>query len=366
MAVDWNGILKPEESVALRLRKLYRDYGYLHYKVGKFEEYDFYMRNKNFLPDGNILTFTDTDGRLMALKPDITLSIVKNAAGRKNGTQKFCYNENVYRTTGGGFREIMQTGLECIGALDTCAVSEVVTLAYKSLECFNGRFLLDLSHMGFVSDLIEDTGADEELTARLMRALGEKNIAEIKALGNNAGLKREPVERLCDAASLYGTPDEILPRMYSLAHGKKSKAAAEELKETVDTVCKVCDCSNLRIDFSLVNDGNYYNGIIFQGFLEGIPKKILAGGRYDKLMRKMGSSNDAIGFAVYFDEMLNRISGGYDVDILLIYDEGTPAAAVAEKAFELRNAGKSVRVSRGDDADIRPRETIHIGKEDTE
>ena len=76
-------VLKDEEKIVFALRSLYRKYGYKQYKVSSFEEYDLYMRNKNFLVSENILSFTDTDGRLMALKPDITISIVKNTKDTK-------------------------------------------------------------------------------------------------------------------------------------------------------------------------------------------------------------------------------------------------------------------------------------------
>ena len=69
---------RPDEAASLRLRKLYRRHGYLPYRMSKFEPYELYLRNKRFLLSEDILTFTDTDGRLMALKPDVTLSIVKN------------------------------------------------------------------------------------------------------------------------------------------------------------------------------------------------------------------------------------------------------------------------------------------------
>ncbi len=70
-------IWRPDERAGLRLRSLYHRHGYLPYRMSKFEPYDLYVRNKNFLVSEKILTFTDTDGRLMALKPDVTLSIVK-------------------------------------------------------------------------------------------------------------------------------------------------------------------------------------------------------------------------------------------------------------------------------------------------
>ena len=117
---DFNSLLKNEESAVFSLRELYRSYGYLPYKMSKFEEYDLYVRNKDFLVSDSIITFNDTNGKLLALKPDVTLSIVKNCGFEKGCTQKLFYNENVYRVSQGthAYKEIMQTGLECIGDVD--------------------------------------------------------------------------------------------------------------------------------------------------------------------------------------------------------------------------------------------------------
>ena len=94
-----NSVLKNDEKAVFQLRSLYRKYGYSQYKMSKFEEYDLYVRNKNFLVSDNIITFTDTDGKLMALKPDVTLSIIKNTKDESDSVQKVYYNENVYRVS---------------------------------------------------------------------------------------------------------------------------------------------------------------------------------------------------------------------------------------------------------------------------
>ena len=60
-------VLRREEDVSLRLRTLYRQYGYTTFKMSKFEEYDLYVRNKDFLTAERGFTFTDTDGKLLAL-----------------------------------------------------------------------------------------------------------------------------------------------------------------------------------------------------------------------------------------------------------------------------------------------------------
>ena len=87
-------ILKQEERISLALRSLYKTYGYQPYKMSKFEEYDLYVANKEFLVGDGVITFNDTDGKLLALKPDATLSIIKNVPDRNGTSQKVYYNEN--------------------------------------------------------------------------------------------------------------------------------------------------------------------------------------------------------------------------------------------------------------------------------
>ena len=89
-------ILKNEEKAVFKLRSLYKKYGYMPFKMSKFEEYDLYVRNKDFLISDRVITFNDTNGKLLALKPDVTLSIIKNGEDEVGVKQKVYYNENVY------------------------------------------------------------------------------------------------------------------------------------------------------------------------------------------------------------------------------------------------------------------------------
>ena len=153
-------ILTFGERTELSLRSLYKSYGYTQYKMNKFEEYDLYASNKNFLVSDNVITFTDTDGKLMALKPDVTLSIIKNAHPKPAETEKLFYDENVYRVSSGTrmFKEIKQVGLECLGNIDVFCISEVLGLAAKSLELISSCYVLEISHAGILSDILDEYG----------------------------------------------------------------------------------------------------------------------------------------------------------------------------------------------------------------
>ena len=157
------------ERVTFSLRQLYSGWGYKHFKMSKFEEYDLYAKNKDFLISDSVITFTDTSGKLMALKPDVTLSIIKNRKDNCDTISKVYYDENVYRVSKGTrtFKELMQVGLECIGKIGDYNIAEVLTLAVKSLKTISDDCVLDVSHLGILMDAVDSLHpADRNHTAR--------------------------------------------------------------------------------------------------------------------------------------------------------------------------------------------------------
>ncbi len=369
MNISFNA-LKNDERAVFSLRELYGAYGYIRHKVSKFEEYDLYARNKSFLVSENILTFTDTDGRLMALKPDITLSIIKNIGADTSTTHKLYYNENVYRTSAEshGFKEIVQTGLECVGAIDLYSVCEVIALAQKSLDVISKENILDISHMGFVSGLIENIGIEGADADELIGFIEHKNISAIKAFCSKKGISDADTQAVCDITGLYAPIKQALGAVRAAVRGKKMKQAYDELLGICDALEACGDINRVYIDFSTVNDMSYYNGVIFKGFVNGIPDSILSGGRYDSLMRKMGKNAGAIGFAIYLD-MLERLEYDtvkYDVDTVMLYDGEADIARVAKAADALRAEGTTLRVVMGDTTELRYKRLVRFTGEGVE
>ena len=343
--------LKPEERAVLALRKLYRGYGYLPYKMSKFEEYDLYLRNKDFLISDRIITFNDVSGKLLALKPDVTLSIIKNGEDVPGCKQKVCYNENVYRVAGGAnrFKEIMQTGLECIGDLDAYDICEVVTLAAASLDTVSPRFALDISHMGILSALLDDMGASQELRREITRCISEKNTHDLVRICDGAGITRDDTDTLVEFSGIYGDMDRVLARLTPLCRRHEAAVIAlAELKGLRDHLMQTPYADRIRFDFSIINDMTYYNGVVFCGFLDGICECVLSGGQYNKLMRRMGRRSGAIGFALYLDllEGLEQSAPTCDVDVLLLYNGSVSPATVAAEVAALRGEGLTVTAQR--------------------
>ena len=145
--------LKKEEKAVLDLRKLYESYGYKKIKLNKFEEYELYNDNKDFLKTENILTFMDLNGKLQALRPDVTLSVVKKVSkNNKNGTEKLYYIENIYRLSKETreYEELEQLGIELIGDIDKYSNLEIIDIAQPNLiprqSSLELRLMLHLLH----------------------------------------------------------------------------------------------------------------------------------------------------------------------------------------------------------------------------
>lgn len=335
----YESILSTHEKAAFALRALYRSRGYLPYKMSKFEEYDLYVRNKDFLVSDQVITFTDTNGRLMALKPDVTLSIIKNGKDQPEGVEKVYYNENVYRISKGthAYKEIFQTGLECIGAVDEYRILEVLTLAAESLKAISDDCVLDVSHLGIVSAVLDEAGLSEGGKQKILKFLGEKNLHGALEVCKEEEIDEEGVQGVKTLITTYGDPQTALPVLKTL---KSAEPFVNQLEAMIADLSREGLEDTIRIDFSVINDMNYYNGIVFRGFVKGIPTGILSGGQYDKMMIKMGRKAKAIGFAVYLD-LLEELGEdtAYDVDTVLLYDETDPLSSVTAAVKALAKTG---------------------------
>ena len=356
--------LSYEEQITERLRSLYRRYGYSPFKMSKFEEYDLYAQNKDFLVSDNVITFTDRSGKLMALKPDVTLSIVRASRPGQAEPEKVYYNENVYRIARGseGFRELLQTGLECIGPVDDYHIAEVLTLAAESLGLISEERVLVLSHLDAVTKALDAAQVSGETRQALLEAMRAKNLQGLLTICRTAGAAPEGAAMLEALVKFSGAPRQVLAELEAFPLLAQERRALAGLLDALEAAGHG---EMLRLDFSVIPDLNYYAGIVFRGFVGGVPDSVLSGGQYDKLITKLGKSGGAIGFAVYLD-LLERLGPeeGYDVDLVLLRDADADVLTLQQTVRTLTSQGLSVRVCRHIPEKLRYRQTARLqGKE---
>lgn len=339
--------LSAEDRLPLELSKLYEQFGYQKYCMSKFEEYGFYSDNRDFLSTGGIIAFNNSAGKLMALKPDITLSIVKNARTLPNQNAKYYYNENVYRIIEEthDLKEIKQCGIEFLGEIDTYATAEIILLALKSLNVIDSNFTLIVSHLAFISAALESAGIKGERRKEVLGFIKRKNRHDLSRWCEKNNISNDIYNRLIKISSICGSLDNTLPLLEELVTDDKTSAALDELKSIASSLKGTELIKNIKLDLSVLNHLDYYNGVLLQGYVKNASSPVLSGGRYDNLAKKIRGSGAAFGFAVYLDGLnLYYPNKKSDCDILISYE--TADENLLNYVIEFTAKGYTVRVER--------------------
>ena len=137
------------------------------------------------------------------------------------------------------FKEINQMGLEYIGALDTYGITEVLALAAETLSAVDGDYILEISHMDYVVELLENIGIKENLKFELLKLIRAKNTDGITRALKDAGLTDRQKEAVCALPGLYGDIYETIKKAEEYVVTDLMQDALTELKE----VCKGLETS---------------------------------------------------------------------------------------------------------------------------
>ena len=212
--------------------------------------------------------------------------------------------------------------------------------------------------MHYTIDFIDSLGLDENICRELLEHIRQKNVTGINKIIETAGIDGRNAEILSGIPFLYGEMSKTLKKARTMAVNEKMEKDLDELQEYCSALKSLGYAKNVQIDLSMINDMEYYNGIVFRGYIRNLPGCVLAGGQYDKAMQLFGKDAGAVGFAIYLDELTKgrMPASEYDVDALLIYDAETPAADVFKAVKSLQKEGLTVRAETEAPACLRYRE----------
>ncbi len=356
-----------DERVNLSLETLFESYGFRKFKMRKFETYALYEEFKSFLISEYILTFSSPEGKLMALRPDVTLSIVKNTRADENHSDKVFYRENVYRMDRHTkeYREIPQAGVEMIGTIDAAATLEIIRMAKQSLEIIDPVSILCLSHTGFAEGILEACQTPDDLRSNVLQCLRTQNIHDLIAIVADREPRQGWLADLSEVLTSRGSYEETLLIARKIAVNNRMIDALDELEFIGQTLTSLGMSDGIRLDFTMQSDLTYYNGILMQGYVEKYPGIILTGGRYDRLLTKFHKNLSALGFALNLGDLNSCYPNPaeYDADVLLLYSPACSLTEIMHKAETLRKEGKRVHLAQSAPKGFSAKEVIDLRKE---
>jgi ATP phosphoribosyltransferase regulatory subunit len=250
-------------------------------------------------------------GRILVLRPDATAQIARMVGmGMLDPglPLRLYYSVNVFRYEpehAGRDREIFQIGVELIGARGPAADAEPVILAGECLRRLGvPRFTIAVGHGGFFQGLLRRTGLSDPLRRELREAAGRKDMGKMAGLLAAAGVRGSHAKALLAIPFLLGGP-EVLDTAGRLApHSADCRRSLVQLREVWRQVSAAGLSEHLLFDMGEVRKMEYYTGLVFDIYAEGVGGEIGGGGRYDHLIGRFGRELPATGFAFDLDRLL--------------------------------------------------------------
>ena len=366
MRYYFGGEARLRRAVEDEVMSVFDGWGYEEIAAPTVDYYALFERGMGRGEAHRAFRFTDTDGRMLALRPDVTSSVARAAAtlfATRARPLRFCYAASVFRqqprSRAEWRRQSRQVGCELIGVARLGAEMEVLLIAAEVLDRLGLRAdaRVTLSHAGLFNGVAAALGLDDEARERMRQLIDTRDAAELErflsARAPSSGAlelatrlarlsgKREALAEAKRAASAMTTDDAACVR-----------AALDALEKLWDMIAGLGLADNFDIDLADVSGLDYYTGLVFRVYVAGAGARVGSGGRYDDLAANFGASEPAIGFVLDLDalaevlarrEVFRRRNGEQPHAVV----EGAAETETFREALRRRAAGERVRLDAG-------------------
>ena len=281
--------------------------GYHEVLTPGIEFYDLFSEDISGIPMEYMFKMSDSKGRLMVMRPDSTLPIARMVSTRlKNLSHpiKLYYNQRVYRYNPGltgRSNEVMQTGIELIGAKGKHADLEVITTAIDALSECVPDFRIEIGHAGFFRALASRLPVSAHRREKIRFYIESKNYSALNSTLDKLE-QTKAVDVIRKLPGLFGGI-EVLDEACRICDDEEALSTLEYVRDIYDHLSKYGLGSRLIIDLGLVQRNDYYSSIVFSGYVMGSGEPVLIGGRYDNLLDSFEAPAPAIGFGINVDSL---------------------------------------------------------------
>ncbi|MCP9453192.1 MAG: ATP phosphoribosyltransferase regulatory subunit [Nitrospira sp.] len=251
-----------------------------------------------------------TTGRILLLRPDATAQIARTVAMGMMGERipmKLSYRTTVFRYEpehAGRDREIFQVGAELIGVDDAAADQEIVSCLIACLRRIGVRsFKVSIGHVGFFKRLLVQAGLSEGGRKQAEQAAARKDIPRLEEILRSERIAPRAVRRILGALELAGTAEVIAQGRELAGRDRSLHRTLDRLSQVYHALCRDGYRAMLFLDLGEFRGFDYYDGLVFDVFAEGIGGELGGGGRYNHLIGRFGRNLPSTGFALIVDRL---------------------------------------------------------------
>ena len=335
-------------ELKLKLERKFSLAGFSPVLSAGLEYYETFSGKENAVPEERMFKMTDTDGKLLVLRPDTTLSIARIAATKLNSDRaRLSYFADKYDLENGGglsSREIYQAGVECLGEEGAFSDAQCIAFAIECLKEAGLRdFIIDIGHVGYFKGLLEESGLSPFEAEDVRACINRKDTMNAERLLKKAGVSGDALNNILALPALFGGR-EVFSVAEVLTHNSCARKAVDDLKNIDRLLTEMGYEGYISYDLGMIKPLSYYSGILFSGLVKDLGAPVLSGGRYDNLADAFGKHMPAVGFAMGLKRILVALERQGSLP-----EEKKPLVIVAEEGQEARAYREFVaRTERGE------------------
>ena len=338
-----------------KLRMLFRSYGFNEIEPPAIEFYDVFASEGSGIMQENMFKFFDQQGRILVLRPDITVPVARITATKFKDAVwplRFSYIGNVYRYNdygGGKQNEFTQAGVEILGVNTPESDAEVISIAIQALKTSGlENFQIDIGQVDFFNGLMEETGLSEEEISQIRLLMNRKDNVGLGGFLKRTAIRDDLKQLISDLPRFFGSSD-VIEKARSYKLNEKSRAALDNISRILEILDDYGHSQYISVDLGMLRDLTYDTGVIFRGFTYGVGFPILTGSRYDKLAGEFGKECPATGFTLGVNMVMmalqrQKIQAEKPATDTFVRYEREGRAAAFELCSVLRKQGLNVEI----------------------
>ena len=292
-------------------------WGYKEISTPTIEFYETFNDSTESLKEEDMYKFFDNNGKILVLRPDMTVPVARMISTKLKDLElpaRLFYNANTFRVNEsmiGRRNEYIDCGIELIGAKEGYSDLEVLIIAMETLKAMGKKeFKLEIGNVQILKMAMEDMNLDSTKREVLAELIDKKSLTTLNNFLTALNLSKEHFDFLARLPWLFGDYSAI-DEALGLAFNEKIKESILYLKNIYEVLTELGYGNYITFDLSIVPKLNYYTGIIFNGYIEGVANRVLRGGRYDNLARNFGSDLAAVGFSVDINSIVDYLKKDY-------------------------------------------------------
>lgn len=338
------------------LEETFESFGYDEVITPTVEYYKTFSINDECMDEEKIYKFFESSGRILALRPDMTLPIARVVSTKMKEVEtpiRLRYTSNIFRVNrkfGGKKNEYTDLGIELIGVPELDGDIEALTIALEGFKKLNiSNFKLEIGNIKFFNEIFDKCKIKEDEKEKLAELIEEKSLIELEKFLNSLEIEESKKNFLKRLPWLFGDED-VLNNNIEFKDDKDVMSAIVYLKKINNILKELGYEDNITFDLGMVPGVNYYTGIIFKGYIEGARAPVLSGGRYDNLIKSFGRDLPAVGFSIDADLILENINFNNEEKIkeyIIYYGKNKLVQAIKESRT-LRDKGIRVKLLASD------------------